>query len=208
MRRDADLQLSPGVFDTAPEIQLSPSSGVPTTPPDVLAGLGFPAQIGQHFHRLVFPGLFGCVASRRLIPPLAVWPVRPRSPRCSAGGLEVGRQRAGDGCGPFGDADRCGGACAMRTLRRPRCWSTQQQANGRLVVAMSEGVVDDGEVHAELAKVVGLEGRCLQFHHDVSTQAQVVQRQVAVEASPPISRCTCRPTNAKPCPSSTRNVPT
>ena len=53
----------------------------------------------------------------------------------------------------------------------------QQQADGRLVIRRLELCINGGQVEVELAGVLGLEGRRLEFDHHVALEARVIKKQ-------------------------------
>lgn len=65
-----------------------------------------------------------------------------------------------------------------------------------------ESSIDQGSVEVELAGVLGLELPSLEFDDEVAKLLDVEEEQVDVEIVPVDLEVNCRPTNAKPCPSS------
>lgn len=81
----------------------------------------------------------------------------------------------------------------------------QQQANGGVVLFVLDLTIYGGEVKTQLPQMLWPEGASLEFDDDVTAQLQVVEQQVDEELLPPTLSNTCRPTKAKPAPSSSRN---
>ena len=66
-------------------------------------------------------------------------------------------------------------------------------------------VVHGGEIEIHLARKLRLERLHLQIHHHEAAQPQMVEQQVEREILAAHFERTCRPTNANPAPSSSRN---
>src|SRR5207247_10124218 len=59
--------------------------------------------------------------------------------------------------------------------------AAQQQADGRLIVRVTQQVAGGGEVEVQLAYEGGFEGDCLQLDDHVAAQPQVVEEEVEDE---------------------------
>lgn len=81
----------------------------------------------------------------------------------------------------------------------------QQQANGGVVLFVLDLTIYGSEVKTQLPQMLWPEGASLELDDNVTAQLQVIEQQVDEEFVTPTFSNTCRPTKAKPAPSSSRN---